>query len=136
MKRMSTLTDTSHRAAVGIPASINLIIHLFPRAAEQYVALAAFGGAGELANVGGFILGGVRVFWLLPIVCFPLAAVAWFVIPNQEVLKRYQLQGLKEEAESQGVGSARSKEVLKMLKVEQVALKFDYAFRLWVDGWR
>jgi MFS family permease len=133
MRRISILMGTYFRAAAGIPASINLIIHLFPRAAEQHVALAAFGGAGELANVGGFILGGVLllagwrwVFWLLPIVCFPLAAVAWFVIPKQEVLKRYQLQGLREEAESQGVGSERAREVLKTLEVEQEALKFDY----------
>ncbi|KAJ9095175.1 hypothetical protein QFC20_006714 [Naganishia adeliensis] len=38
-------------AAAGIPASINLIIHVFPDQQSQHLALAAFGGAGELANV-------------------------------------------------------------------------------------
>ncbi|GHJ87023.1 hypothetical protein NliqN6_3425 [Naganishia liquefaciens] len=120
-------------AAAGIPAAINLIIHVFPGEAEQHVALAAFGGAGELANIGGFIIGGILllaswrwVFWLLPIVCFPLAGLAFWLVPGREVLKQYQLQGLRREAETEGTGAERARELLRTLEVDGDALKFDY----------
>jgi MFS family permease len=123
----------NNSAAAGIPAAINLIIHVFPRETEQHIALAAFGGAGELANIGGFIIGGILllagwrwVFWLLPIVCFPLALLAFFIVPKRETLKAYQLQGLREEAESDTEAAARATELLRTLEEEQIGLKFDY----------
>ncbi|KAJ9093515.1 hypothetical protein QFC21_006348 [Naganishia friedmannii] len=120
-------------AAAGIPAAINLIIHVFPRETEQHIALAAFGGAGELANIGGFVIGGILllagwrwVFWLLPIVCFPLALLAFLIVPKREMLKAYQLQGLREEAESDTEAADRAIELLRTLEEEPIGLKFDY----------
>lgn len=120
-------------AAAGIPAAINLIIHVFPRETEQHIALAAFGGAGELANIGGFIIGGILllagwrwVFWLLPIVCFPLALLAFLIVPNRETMKAYQLQGLRDEAESDTEAASRAIELLRTLEEEPIGLKFDY----------
>lgn len=66
------------------------------------------------------------MFWLLPIVCFPLAALAWWLVPGREVLKRYQRQGLRREAEGEGSGSERARELLRTLEVDGEALKFDY----------
>ena len=117
-------------AAASIPAALNLIVHIFPAEGEQHVALACFGGAGELANVSGFILGGVLllagwrwVFWLLPIVCFPMALVTFFLIPSRADLKAYQLIGLRrEEAE----GSERATRILKALDESEMSARFDY----------
>ncbi|KAI5450274.1 hypothetical protein NCC49_003185 [Naganishia albida] len=119
-------------AAAGIPASINLIIHVFPDQSSQHIALAAFGGAGELANISGFIIGGLLllagwrwVFWLLPIVCFPLAGLAWWVVPRRQVLKAWQRQGLEDEAAGEGDDALRARELLAALEVEEGG-KFDY----------
>jgi hypothetical protein len=120
-----------HRAAASIPAALNLIIHLFPGEAEQHIALASFGGAGELANVCGFLLGGVLllaswrwVFWLLPIVCFPMALGGSWLIPSREVLKGYQLEGLRREVQA---GSKRAEEELRAIEESEMGRGgFDY----------
>jgi MFS family permease len=120
-----------HRAAASIPAALNLIIHLFPGEAEQHIALASFGGAGELANVCGFLLGGVLllaswrwVFWLLPIVCFPMALGGLWLIPSREVLKGYQLEGLRREVQA---GSKRAEEELRAIEESEMGRGgFDY----------
>lgn len=132
--RLGSLTDIPlYSAAAGIPSAINLIIHVFPGENEQHVALAAFGGAGELANIGGFIIGGILllaswrwVFWLLPIVCFPLAGLAAWLVPGREVLKRYQVQGLRREAMGEGASAERARELLSTLEADGEQLKFDY----------
>jgi hypothetical protein len=59
-------------------------------------------------------------------VCFPLAGVAIWLVPERDVLKRYQLQGLRREAEGEGSGADRAKELLRTLEVDGEALKFDY----------
>lgn len=117
-------------AAASIPAALNLIVHIFPGEIEQHVALACFGGAGELANVSGFILGGVLllaswrwVFWLLPIVCFPMALVTFFLIPSRKHLKMYQLAGLRREILE---GSERAEKILKALEASEMSNKFDF----------
>jgi MFS family permease len=117
-------------AAASIPAALNLIVHIFPGEIEQHVALACFGGAGELANVSGFILGGVLllaswrwVFWLLPIVCFPMALVTFFLIPSRKHLKMYQLAGLRREILE---GSERAEKILKALEGSEMSNKFDF----------
>lgn len=119
-------------AAAGIPASINLIIHVFPDQQSQHLALAAFGGAGELANISGFIVGGVLllagwrwVFWLLPIVCFPLAALAAWLVPRRSVLKAWQRQGLEEEATGADGDARRARELLRTLEGDPGGA-FDY----------
>lgn len=66
------------------------------------------------------------VFWLLPIVCFPLAGLAFWLIPEKKVLKRYQLQGLQRQAEAEGAGAERAKELLRTLDVVGKKMKFDY----------
>jgi MFS family permease len=117
-------------AAASIPAALNLIVHIFPGEIEQHVALACFGGAGELANVSGFILGGVLllaswrwVFWLLPMVCFPMAVVTFFLIPSRKDLKMYQLAGLRKEILE---GSERAEKILKALEASEMSNKFDF----------
>ena len=46
-------------AAACIPSALHLIVHMFPRADDEHFALSVFGASGEVANVAGFILGGV-----------------------------------------------------------------------------
>jgi hypothetical protein len=60
------------------------------------------------------------------IVCFPLAGLAFWLVPGREVLKQYQLQGLRREAETEGTGAERARELLRTLEVDGDALKFDY----------
>lgn len=59
-------------AAACIPSALHLIVHIFPREAEMHFALSVFGASGEVANVAGFLLGGVlllatwrAIFWIL-----------------------------------------------------------------------
>lgn len=117
-------------AAASIPAALNLIVHLNPAERDQHVALACFGGAGELANVSGFIIGGALleagwrwVFWIIPMVTFPMAIISFLILPSREFLKNYQMQGLKEEAMT---GSAWATEIIKSLEISEMSSKFDY----------
>jgi MFS family permease len=58
-------------ASLTIPSAIALIVRLFPEEKEQSMAIAVFGGSGAIANVLGFVLGGVlllsswRAIWYL-----------------------------------------------------------------------
>lgn len=65
------------------------------------------------------------MFWLLPIVCFPLAGLAWWVVPRRQVLKAWQRQGLEDEAAGEGDDALRARELLAALEVEEGG-KFDY----------
>lgn len=57
--------------------------------------------------------------------CFPLAGLAWWFVPPREVLKRWQRQGLEDEAQGEGDDAERARELLRSLEGEAGG-GFDY----------
>ncbi|KAF8123556.1 major facilitator superfamily domain-containing protein [Boletus edulis] len=78
-------------AAMAIPSSLSLLVHVFPEPLEQARAIGVFGGCGAAGNVLGLLIGAVLVqyisyhwvFWFAAIIAIPLALACMFAIPPE-----------------------------------------------------
>ncbi|KZT34692.1 MFS general substrate transporter [Sistotremastrum suecicum HHB10207 ss-3] len=77
--------------ALTIPASLNLIVHLFPEEKEQARAIGVFGSSGAAGNMLGLIIGALLVqyaswpwvFWFATIIILLISALCIFLIPTK-----------------------------------------------------
>lgn len=83
-------------AATSIPASLALIVRLFPGDREKALALSVFSSFIPIGSVTGQLIGAIItqlaswewVFWLVAIVAIPISIVCAFLVPPQPVRER------------------------------------------------
>ncbi|KDQ19194.1 hypothetical protein BOTBODRAFT_486258 [Botryobasidium botryosum FD-172 SS1] len=89
-------------AAFTIPSALNLIVRMFPNPREQSRAIAIFGSAGAVGNVGGLLIGGILVqyttwhwiFFLITMIAVPIGIVCFVFIPEQPRMSKEDRPGL------------------------------------------
>jgi MFS family permease len=81
-------------AVLTIPASINMIVQMYPDPEEQAKKLTLFGMAGALANTIALVLAGVFLlaswrwyFRFIAILVIPFSVVCWFLMPATEAVQ-------------------------------------------------
>ncbi|KAI0631657.1 MFS general substrate transporter [Trametes polyzona] len=90
-------------ASMTIPSALTLLVSVFTEPSEQARAIGIFGGCGAVGNVLGVVVGAIFVqfaswkwvFWFVPLVALPVAALCIVLIPSREH-KQEGLNGQKD----------------------------------------